>query len=163
MTATALTAEAWAAFGWLPVDDTDPADGDHRLAFLWADAHVNVIGHGAGEIERADGVLHCPEMFRHDTHTQVLMVLDVPAVLAVAPGAVAFERAEDADTIRAFLLRPLDALVLGRGTWHWGPFPVEAEAVRLFNVQGLRYAEDNTRVDLDALVGGVDVLAVDPS
>ena len=158
VTAVPLSAEAWAPFGWLPVDDTDPADGAHRLAFSWSDPHVNVIGHRAEEISRAGGVLHCPEMYRHDTHTQVLLVLDVPAVVAVAPGDVGFDRAEDAETVRAFLLEPLDAFVLARGTWHWGPFPVEAGAVRLFNVQGLRYAEDNTRVDLQALMGGLDVL-----
>ena len=35
-----------------------------------------------------------------------------------------------------------------RGTWHWGPFPIEGPEVRLFNVQGLRYAEDNRCMDL---------------
>jgi ureidoglycolate hydrolase len=158
VTAAPLTAEAWTPFGWLPVDDTDPADGTHRLAFQWEDPHVNVIGHGVAEIVRAGGVLHCPEMYRHDTHTQVLMVLDVPAVVAVAPADVTFEDAGDAGRIRAFLLEPLDAFVLARGTWHWGPFPAQAGAVRLFNVQGLRYAEDNTRVDLEALGAAVDVV-----
>ena len=157
VTAAPLTAEAWSSFGWLPVDDTDPADGAQRLAFLWDDAHVNVIGHRAEEITRAGGVLHCPEMYRHDTHTQVLLVLDVPAVVTVAPAGVSFDRPEDAEAIRAFLLSPLEAFVLARGTWHWGPFPAEAEEVRLFNVQGLRYAEDNTRVDLEALGAAVDV------
>ena len=38
--------------------------------------------------------------------------------------------------------------MLHRGTWHWGPFPLEGPEVRLFNVQGLRYAEDNRCVDL---------------
>lgn len=153
-----LDAEAWSDFGWLPVDDTDPADGARRLTYLWGDPHVNVIGHRADEISRAGGVLHCPEMYRHDTHTQVLMVLDVRAVVAVAPAHVSFEHPEDAEAIRAFVLEPLDAFVLERGTWHWGPFPAEADEVRLFNVQGLRYAEDNTRVDLEALGAAVDVV-----
>ena len=42
-----------------------------------------------------------------------------------------------------------------RGTWHWGPFPVGPEAVRMFNVQGKRYAEDNASVDLAARAGAV--------
>jgi hypothetical protein len=158
VTAVRLSVEAWSPFGWLPVDDTDPADGTHRLAFSWEDPHVNVIGHDVEEITRSHGVLHCPELYRHDTHTQVLMVLDVPAVVAVAPSDVSFERPQDAGTIRAFVLEPLDAFVLARGTWHWGPFPAEAERVRLFNVQGLRYAEDNTRVDLEAVGAAVDVV-----
>ena len=48
-------------------------------------------------------------------------------------------------------------MVLHRGTWHWGPFPVDADSVRLFNVQGLRYAEDNACVDLAARELDVDV------
>jgi ureidoglycolate hydrolase len=96
-------------------------------------------------------------LFRHDTHTQALMPLNVPAVIAVAPARTEFEAATDADTIRAFRIEPLEALVLHRGTWHWGPFPIEGDEVRLFNVQGLRYAEDNRCVDLDAKGLAVDV------
>ena len=41
--------------------------------------------------------------------------------------------------------------MLHRGTWHWGPFPVGgATTVRLLNVQGLRYREDNADADLGA-------------
>ena len=36
-----LTANAWAPFGWLPLPDTDAADGDQTLEFAWADAHVH--------------------------------------------------------------------------------------------------------------------------
>ena len=45
ITPVPLTADAWAPFGWLPVPDTDPRDGDHRLEFEWQDVHVNRIGH----------------------------------------------------------------------------------------------------------------------
>jgi ureidoglycolate hydrolase len=83
--------------------------------------------------------LRCQMLFRHDTHTQTVMSLDVPAIIAVAPAAVDFADPSDAGSIRVFRLEPLEPLVLHRGTWHWGPFPVDA-AVRLFNVQGLRYA-----------------------
>jgi len=153
-----LSEEAWAPFGWLPVADTDPRDGDHRLSFAWDDVHVNLIGHARAEVpENADG-LRCQMLFRHDTHTQAVMSLDVPAVIAVAPAAEDFSGAPGADSIRVFRLEPLQPVVLHRGTWHWGPFPVEAEAVRLFNVQGLRYAEDNTCVDLVARGVQVDVL-----
>ncbi len=47
--------------------------------------------------------------------------------------------------------------MLNRGTWHWGPFPIEGPEVRLFNVQGLRYAEDNRCVDLAGKGLAVDV------
>jgi ureidoglycolate hydrolase len=154
-----LTAAGWEPFGWLPVADTDPADGDNRLAFEWSDVHLNVISHAPHEIERtADGLL-CDGLYRHDTHTQALLVLDVAAVIAVAPADVTFAGPGDLETVRAFLLRPLDRLVLHRGTWHWGPFPLGAAPVTLYNVQGLRYAEDNAKVDLAERAMAVEVLA----
>jgi ureidoglycolate hydrolase len=155
-----LSEDAWAPFGWLPVADTDPRDGDHRLSFVWDDVHVNIIGHARAEVpetETGDG-LRCLMLFRHDTHTQSVMSLDVPAVIAVAPAAQDFTGTSDADSIRAFRLEPLQPVVLHRGTWHWGPFPVDADSVRLFNVQGLRYPEDNISVDLAALELSVDVI-----
>ena len=50
-----LSEAAWAPFGWLPVADTDPRDGEQRMTFEWADAHVNLIGHARSEVpETAD-------------------------------------------------------------------------------------------------------------
>ena len=146
-----LTKEAWEPFGWLPVADTDPADGTHTLHFAWGDAHLNVISHAYDEIEhRPDGAV-VARMYRHATHTQALMALNVPSLLAVAPADHAFAGAANLDVIRAFRLDPQEVLVLHRGTWHWGPFPLGDEPVRLLNVQGLRYAEDNDSIDIAAL------------
>ncbi len=153
----ALTEADWSLFGWLPVSDTDPRDGEHRLTFQWEDAHVNLIGHARNEVPETPRGLRCEMLFRHDTHTQALMPLNVPAVIVVAPTGLEFADEADATSIRAFRLEPLEALVLHRGTWHWGPFPIEAAEVRLFNVQGLRYAEDNRCVDLAAKGLSVDV------
>ena len=97
-------------------------------------------------------------LYRHDTHTQSVMSLDVPAIIAVAPAGEDFSQPGAAAAIRVFRLEPLEPLVLHRGTWHWGPFPVAAEWVRLFNVQGLRYAEDNACVDLAAIGMAIDVV-----
>jgi ureidoglycolate hydrolase len=97
-------------------------------------------------------------LYRHMTHTQSVMSLDTPAVIAVAPAEADFSRASDVESIRVFRIEPLEPLVLHRGTWHWGPFPIAADSVRLFNVQGLRYAEDNERVDLASLGLAVDVV-----
>ena len=153
-----LSEEAWAPFGWLPVADTDPRDGEHRLSFAWDDVHVNLIGHARAEVPETGDGLRCETLFRHDTHTQSVMSLDVPAVIAVAPAAQDFSASTDADSIRVFRLEPLQPVVLHKGTWHWGPFPVDAESVRLFNVQGLRYAEDNACVDLASRGLDVDVV-----
>jgi ureidoglycolate hydrolase len=148
-----VTPEAFAPFGWLPVDDTDPADGTHTLAFEWGDPHCNVIAHTYDEVEHTDAGARCVRMYRHDTHTQVLMPLNVEAIVAVAPTEVDFSDPADVDMVRAFHLRPGDVFVLHQGTWHWGPFPLGSEPVRLLNVQARGYLGDNAHVDLPEAVG----------
>lgn len=143
-----LTAESWAPFGWLPVADTDQRDAQHALEFAWADPHVNVIAHTFDEIEHTDDGAVCAVFFRHDTHTQTLMALNCPAIVAVAPAGVDFADVAHLDTVRAFRLEVQDAIVLARGTWHWGPFPITDPVVQLFNLQGRRYAQDNASVSL---------------
>lgn len=142
-----LTAATWAPFGALPVDDTEPGD-PVRIEFEWADPHVNYISHTYDEVDHTERGARCDRMYRHDTHTQTLMPLDCESVVAVAPASVDFADPADLETIRAFRLQPLDCFVLARGTWHWGPFPIEPGTVRMLNLQGRRYAEDNTHVDL---------------
>ena len=120
-----------------------------RLTFEWDDAHVNLIGHARTEVPETPNGLRCEMLFRHDTHTQSLMPLNVPAVIVVAPAAVEFRRrGRGGHRSVPSGSSPLESLVLHRGTWHWGPFPMQGPEVRLFNVQGLRYAEDNRCVDL---------------
>jgi ureidoglycolate hydrolase len=146
-----LSEEAWAPFGWVPVPDTDPADGTQRLEYEWDDVHVNIIGHTLDEVPHTATELSCEQLYRHRTHTQVLMPIDHPCVIAVAPPGTDFATEGTDAPVAAFLLQPLQSLVLHRGTWHWGPYPTHSDEVRLFNVQGLRYAEDNEMVDLAAL------------
>ena len=154
--AETVTTEAWAPFGWLPRADTDPSDGDDTLEFARGDAHLNTIQHRADEVEVTTSGLRCAVMYRHDTHTQVLTPLDASSVLAVAPAATAFGSPADVTLIRAFVVDPGQTVVLHRGTWHWGPFPIRgARSVRLLNVQGRRYADDNASVDLTARTGRV--------
>jgi ureidoglycolate hydrolase len=159
--AVPLTADVFAPFGWLPVADTDPADGTHTLAYEWGDAHLNVIAHAFDEVEHTDAGARCDHLYRHDSHTQALMPLNVDAIVAVAPAATDFSNGEHLDDIRAFFLEPLDCFVLHRGTWHWGPYPLGSQAVRLLNVQGRRYLEDNASVDLVATIDGIVEVVVD--
>jgi ureidoglycolate hydrolase len=153
-----LTPQGWAPFGWLPVADTDPADGKERLTYEWGDVHVNLIGHTLDEVPAVPGGLRCQVLFRHATHTQALMAMDHPGVIVVAPAGVDPATATGAESIRAFALPVLSPLVLHRGTWHWGPYPVGSDSVQLFNVQGLRYREDNESVDLLAAGRPIDVI-----
>jgi ureidoglycolate hydrolase len=125
------------------------------MTFSWDDPHVNIIGHARAEVPQTESGLRCEMLYRHDTHTQSVMSLDVPAVIAVAPAGADFSDPGDVASIRVFRLEPLQPLVLHQGTWHWGPFPIAADQVRLFNVQGRRYAEDNACMDL--VSKGLDV------
>lgn len=156
--AKSLDAKSWSPFGWLPVPDTDPGDGASRMFFEWSDAHVNLIGHSADEVSYTERGVVCEMLFRHLTHTQAILVLNCPAVMAVAPSGCRFEATEDLESIEAFLVRPHESFVLGRGTWHWGPFPLGEPRVELFNVQGLRYAEDNDCATLGDLGASIEVL-----
>ena len=153
-----LTESSWRPFGWIPVEDVDPRDGRHRLEFDWSDAHVNLIHHDRAEAPATPSGLLCQMMFHHVTHTQALLVLSCPAMIAVAPAGTQFTDVDDLDLVTAFTLRPLDALVLGRAVWHWGPFPVAEPRVDMYNVQGLRYAEDNTCVRFDERGWSVEVV-----
>ena len=109
------------------------------MRFEWNDGHVNVIGHTADEVDVGEIGLRCELLNRHDTHTQTLMPLDVPAIIVVAPARAHFSDSADLDAVRAFRLEPLDAVHLWVGTWHWGPYPAAGPSVRLFNVQGHGY------------------------
>ena len=151
-------AARWEPYGWVPLPDTDARDGESTLFFEWGDAHLNLIGHDVDEVPHTAAGLGCEMLFRHRTHTQALMVLNCPAVVVVAPADATFIAPEDSAQLRAFLLRPLDALVLHRGTWHWGPFPVSAPRVDMLNVQGRRYAEDNDCCQLGAVGASVEVV-----
>ena len=155
-----LTEERWASFGWLPVRDTDPRDGQAGLEFVWNDVHLNIIAHFTDEIPHVSGGLICQMLFRHVTHTQAIMVLDNDAVMVVAEPGTRLTSPGDLGALHAFRLRAKDAFVLHRGTWHWGPFPVTADQVTLYNVQGRRYAEDNECCDLTAISRTVEVLAL---
>jgi ureidoglycolate hydrolase len=154
-----LTEVEWKPFGWVPRADTDPADGTDRVEYEWDDVHVNLIHHRRDEVPSTSDGLVCEMMFRHATHTQALLVLNCPAFVVVAEPGTELSSPEDVDHLRAFLLQPHDTLVLHRNTWHWGPFPVSEPRVDLFNVQGLRYAEDNEEINLAALGLATEVVA----
>ena len=156
LAAEPLSVDAFAPFGWLPVPDTDPADGSQTLTYAWDDPHLNTIEHTYDEVDHTDdGAPCCDRFYRHDSHTQALMPLNVDAVMAVAPAATEFAGPSDLDQVRAFVVHPQDCFVLHRGTWHWGPFPLGPEPVRLLNLQGRGYRDDNASVVLPEAVGAV--------
>lgn len=140
------TPAAFEPFGVLPGDEgTGPTA---ELEFLWDDGWVNYIAHGVDEIAVVDGRLRCELLNRHDTHTQTLMPVSGDAVIVVAPPSVDFSAPSHLETVRAFHVPCLTCVHLRRGTWHWGPYPIGAETVRILNVQGRGYVRDNAVVHL---------------
>jgi ureidoglycolate hydrolase len=136
-----LTRESFAPFGVLPPDEGDEPTAD--LEFVLNDGWVNYIGHTLDEVDVVDGALHCDVLNRHDTHTQTLMPVSGDAVMVVAPAGVTLTSDDEIATARAFVVRQHECVHLHRGTWHWGPYPLGADAVRIFNVQGRGYPRDN--------------------
>lgn len=137
-----VTHETWAPFGSIPSDEQTEHDTSD-LEFLWNDGHVNFIGHTNDEIERTPRGALCDLLNRHDTHTQTLMPFDGDAYAVVAPAAVDFTEPAHLETVRAFRLPRGSVVHLARGTWHWGPYPLGADSLRIFNIQGRGYAHDN--------------------
>jgi ureidoglycolate hydrolase len=144
-----LTASAFAEFGWLPDDEGAPGDRAD-LEFLWSDAHLNYIAHAGDEIAYGARGALCTLLNRHDTHTQVLMPVDADAFVVVAPARIDFSLPEHLGAAAAFRVPRHQCFALQRGTWHWGPYPLDRRGqVRLLNVQGRRYREDNGIVWLE--------------
>lgn len=149
--------DAWSPFGWLPRAEDDPADGRHTLAFVGLEPHLNVIAHHPEEVARHGHLLRCDRLFRHPGHTQALVVLDGPAVVAVAAPGPPPAGPAGAAGVRAFVLQTLDTVVLHAGTWHWGPHPLGNGPVHLLNLQPLDFERDTEEVDLAGTGAVVDV------
>jgi ureidoglycolate hydrolase len=141
LTPQPLSRDAFAPFGVLPPDEGDAPTAD--LEFRLDDGWVNFIGHTLDELDVVDGALHCDVLNRHDTHTQTLMPMSGDAVLVVAPADVPLTSDDELTTVRAFVVRQYECVHLRRGTWHWGPYPIGAASVRIFNIQGRGYPNDN--------------------
>jgi ureidoglycolate hydrolase len=136
-----LSREAFAPFGVLPPDEGGAPTAD--LEFLLDDGWVNYIGHTLDEVEVVDGALHCDVLNRHDTHTQTLMPVSGDSLIVVAPADVPLTSDDQLATVQAFVVRRYECVHLRRGTWHWGPYPIGAGSVRVFNIQGRGYPDDN--------------------
>jgi ureidoglycolate hydrolase len=147
LTVEPATRDSFAAYGVIP-----PFEGDGQptanLVFTRNDGWVNFIGHNIDEIEVRAGRLRCELLNRHDTHTQTLMPMSGDALVVVAPAEVDFSQPEHFDSVKAFALPQHSCVHLHRGTWHWGPYPVGAAEVRVFNIQASGWPTDNGIVEL---------------
>ena len=87
-------------------------------------SHVNRIGHRRDEVPAVAGGLRCEVLFRHATHTQVVMPLDVRGGGGGGPGRT-WPCASSADVgqAQAFVLEILDADRPAPGHLALGPVP----------------------------------------
>jgi ureidoglycolate hydrolase len=154
-----LTADAFAPFGVLPGDEGVAPTAD--LEFQLDDGWVNYIGHTLDEVEVVDGALRCDVLNRHDTHTQTLMPVSGDAVVVVAPAGVPMTTRDHLSSVRAFLVRRYECVHLHRGTWHWGPYPLGAASLRIFNIQGRGYVNDNGIAALARDLGAVVAVSIE--
>ena len=154
LAASPLTQETFAPFGVLPGDEGGPQP-TADLEFRQNDGWVNFISHDASEAVDGPTGPRCDHLNRHDTHTQTLMPMDADAVLVVAPPSVSFGDRDALDAVRAFVVRRHEVVHLHRGTWHWGPHPVAGQSVRMLNVQGRGWPDDNTVAALGDVLGVV--------
>ena len=151
LAAQPLTATGFAPFGVLPPDEGGPGP-TADLTFTLDDGWVNFIGHAASEVEQGPTGPRCDHLNRHDTHTQTLVPMDGDALLVVASPEVRFADPTDVDAVAAFVVPQHQPVHLHRGTWHWGPYPIGAEAVRLLNIQGRGWPDDNTVAQLPVVL-----------
>ena len=138
-----LTAFAFAPFGQVV------GQADCRMELRdGEDFHLNVLSYGHRPV-RVD------HLNRHHRATQALVPLNgKPAVIVVASQEATFQKTEDLETLRAFVMDGSSGINLGLGVWHEGPFAL-ADRVDLVNVQGRHVEDDNEVAYLERDLGVV--------
>jgi ureidoglycolate hydrolase len=68
------------------------------------------------------------QMEHHLGTPEMLIPLDVPLLVAVAPADGSPEAVPDPERIEGFVVKPGQALIMDKSGWHWLPFPTEGES-----------------------------------
>lgn len=72
-----------------------------------------------------------PEVTQMEHHLgtpEILIPLDVPLLVAVAPADDSADALPDPEQIEGFVVKPGQALIMDKSGWHWLPFPTEGES-----------------------------------
>lgn len=66
-----------------------------------------------------------------ETKTEFLIPITGPLIQTVAkPGNLSIHTEQpDADSVKAFIIQPGQAIIMGEGTWHWAALPLEQQEV----------------------------------
>lgn len=124
-----LRRDSFAPFGQLITAPEDVAvepgavHGWARMATTVFSGEVEVgwlkLLHRPAEVTRMEHHLGTPEM---------LIPLDVPLLVPVAPADDSPDAVPDPEQIEGFVVKPGEALIMDKSGWHWLPFPTEGES-----------------------------------
>lgn len=103
-----ITIEPGAVHGWKVVANI-PYPGEVEVGWL-------LLKQRPYEVTQLEHHLHTPEL---------VVPLDTPFLVPVAPADNNPEAIPDPDKIEGFVVEPGQALVLDQCGWHWLPFPVK--------------------------------------
>ncbi len=95
-----------------------------------------------------DGVPSCGWLARHHDQTQALTPIDGPIVVVLAPAGTDPRTDIGRAAATAFVADVGEGIQLDEGVWHWAA-SVRRGAVRVANLQGHRWPEDNEIVSLE--------------
>jgi ureidoglycolate lyase len=126
---TPLTTESFAPFGQLiTVPDeleVEPGavHGWSRMATAEFPGEVEV-----GWLKVVKRPAEVSQMEHHLGTPEMLVPLDVPLLVPVAPADENADAIPDPDRIEAFVVEPGQALIFDKSGWHWLAFPMEGES-----------------------------------
>ena len=141
--ASTIDPEGFAPFG--RVLGTDDAAPDERVVGRFSNGQQpmpSVIREF-----NPDGVPHCDWLARHLDQTQALTPIDGPIVVVLGPPGTDPTSETGFAALRAFVADIGEGLQIDEGVWHWAA-AVGRVPVRVANVQGHRWPEDNEIVSL---------------
>ncbi|HSR34166.1 MAG TPA: ureidoglycolate lyase [Anaerolineae bacterium] len=125
----ALTRETFEPFGQLitvPQDisvEPGAVHGWSRVATAQFAGEVEV-----GWLKLLRRPVEITQMEHHLGTPEMIIPLDVPLLVPVAPGDGSPDSVPDPEQIEGFVVKPGQALVMDKSGWHWLPFPTEGES-----------------------------------
>ncbi len=129
-----LTVDGFAAYGQAILLPEDPAPKKDEGWDCWFPLGTFSEGKAAVGVvttRPTDGLITAME---REPKTEFLLPISSAVIQSVAlPGDLSDHAQQpDAATVRAFIIRPGQAIVMAPGTWHWAALPLEGETPYYF-------------------------------
>ena len=125
-----LSQEAFNEYGDVLSISTDQPMADDSVITYWGKiAQFKFVENAsAGILHGHRREMHTHQMERHINTPEMLVSLKNDAIICVAKPLDSIQNAN------AFYIKQGDAVVLNSGTWHWTPFPADADKCEFFIV-----------------------------